>query len=131
VTAASWEPVDPFDLPEWLGTDAVVWSADSGLYAGFRVAGSLSGDGRESIGCDLLAVDEAYPAPVCEEALRGSAHEAWRRGEVFLASIDGRLVLAVPGTGFDADRALDAIARLARAVGSRPSAYAVLLRPGD
>ncbi len=31
--------IDPFDLPEWLGTHEVVWRADSGLRSGHLVRG--------------------------------------------------------------------------------------------
>ena len=33
--------VDPFDLPDWLGTDEVTWSADAGLRTGHHVRGNL------------------------------------------------------------------------------------------
>ena len=45
-------------------------------------------------------------------------------------SYDGRLTLTVPGRDFTADRVLDALARLARAVGASPDDYAALLRLG-
>ncbi len=40
------------------------------------------------------------------------------------------LTLAVPGRRFDADLVLEAIARLAKAVGAPPDDWAVLLRLG-
>jgi hypothetical protein len=123
-------PVDPFDLPEWLGEDDVTWAADSGLRNGYAVPGVLTGSGHEPIQCDLLAVDEAYPVPVADEKTRHDAHQAWRHGQVLLVSVDSRLTLAVPGTGFDADRVLDALGRLAKAVGASAEHYTVLLRIG-
>ena len=39
-------------------------------------------------------------------------------------------MLAVPGTGFGADLVLDALGRLAKAVGARAERYAALLRLG-
>jgi hypothetical protein len=54
----------------------------------------------------------------------------WRHGEVLLASDGPRLLLAVPGTRVDTDAALEAVGRLARAVGARPGSYAVRLRVG-
>lgn len=129
----SGEPteVDPFDLPDWLGEAEVTWSADAGLRTGHRVPGRLTGgSGEDEVACDLLAVDEAYPAPVTSTALRSHAHQSWQHGQILLASYDSRLTLLVPGTGFDADRVLDALERLARAVGATPARYAARLRLG-
>ena len=83
-----------------------------------------------SLDCDLLAVDEAYPAPVIDDGLRLRVHQAWRHGQVLIGQYDGRLVLAVPGTRFDAERVLDTLGRLARAVGGTPDNMAALLRIG-
>lgn len=122
--------VDPFDLPDWLGTSQVVWHADVGLRTGHLVAGRLvSGD--DVLACDLLAVDEAYPTPVADDDTRHRAHQAWRHGQVLLGEHADRLTLAVPGTRFDAERVLDALARLARAVGGSPDNMAALLRIGS
>lgn len=122
--------VDPFDLPEWLGTIDVVWSADSGLAAGHHVRGRLTGVGQPDLACDLLAVDEAYPAPVVDDESRLRVHQAWRHGQVVVGQYDGRLVLAVPGTLFGPEAVLDALGRLARAVGAHAERYAALLRLG-
>jgi hypothetical protein len=122
--------VDAFDLPEWLGERPVVWLPDGGI-VGHHLAGQLTCDGAESLPCDLLAIDEAYPKPVADDELRHQAHQAWRHGEVLLANLDGRLTLALPGTWFTADRVLEALSRLAKAVGARPGSFAALLRPGD
>ncbi|CAA9375740.1 MAG: hypothetical protein AVDCRST_MAG60-485 [uncultured Nocardioides sp.] len=121
--------VDPFDLPDWLGVSQVVWHADQGLRTGHLVAGRLvSGD--EVLACDLLAVDEAYPVPVTDDDSRHRAHQAWRHGQVLVGEYAERLTLAVPGTRFDAERVLDSLARLARAVGGSPENMAALLRIG-
>ena len=130
--------IDPFDLPEWLGTRDVVWRADSGLRTGHLVRGRLAGgDGTgEAVDlvCDLLAVDEAYPEPVVDDATRLRVHQAWRHGQVVIGSIDttdgARMVLAVPGTRFGPDLVLEALGRLARAVGAHAESYAALLRIG-
>ncbi len=145
---ASITDIDPFDLPEWLGTRDVVWHADSGLRTGHLVRGRLvagddgsGGDGAAAdIVCDLLAVDEAYPEPVVDDATRLRVHQAWRHGQVVVGSLDGsggsggsggtRMVLAVPGTGFGPDLVLEALGRLARAVGAHAESYAALLRIG-
>ena len=131
--------IDPFDLPEWLGTGDVVWRADAGLRTGHHVRGRLTtgddsggADDPRQLVCDLLAVDEAYPEPVVDDATRLRVHQAWRHGQVVVGSLDSadgpRMVLAVPGTGFGPDLVLDALGRLARAVGARAERYAALLR---
>lgn len=122
--------VDPFDLPEWLGTREVTWTPDEGLRTGHLVAGGLTTPERDFLGCDLLAVDEAYPAPVVADEPRARAHQAWQHGQVMLGERGGRLTLAVPGTGFDADLVLESLARLARAVGGSPERFAAHLRIG-
>lgn len=123
-----WTAVDPFELPEWLGVDPVTWSAVGPLSAGI-VPGVLSSDrdGAE-LPCDLLAADVAVPAPVVDEPTRVRVHETWRRGEAHLLAREGRLTLGAPGVDFGAPRVLDAVARLARAVGAPPDHFAVRLR---
>lgn len=128
-TPADLDPVDPFDLPEWLGAEEVAWHPESGVRTGHLVRGQLAA-GEERLGCDLLAVDEAWPAPVADEAARRRAHQAWRHGQVDVVRRGERLTLAVPGTSFTADRVLDALERLARAVGADPERYAAHLRIG-
>jgi len=129
---AALTDTDPFDLPEWLGTSDVVWRADAGLSTGHLVEGRLSAaeDPALEIVCDLLAVDEAYPAPVVDDATRLRVHQAWRHGQVVVGERGSRLALAVPGTGFGPELVLEALGRLARAVGARPERYAALLRLG-
>lgn len=129
--ALDYTGTDPFDLPAWLGTGEVVWSADSGLRTGHCVRGVLTGQGPAlSLPCDLLAVDVAYPEPVVLEATRSDVHRAWHDGQVHVGEVDGRLTLGVPGTLVGAEMAMDALERLARAVGGDPEHYAVLLRIG-
>lgn len=122
--------VDPFDLPEALGSGPVTWSSTDALAAGHLVRGVLEASDDSRLDCDLLAVDQAYPAPVASEAVRLLVHQAWRHGQVHLMSYDGRLTLLVPGTSFTADLAMDAISRLAKALGATPSSFAVHLRLG-
>ncbi len=124
-------PVDPFDLPDWLGVADVTWSTDEGLRTGPVVAGRLVAPGEEPIACDLLAVDEAYPAPIAGDDVRLGAHQSWRHGEVHLVERHDRLAIAVPGTAFTADLVIDALERLARAVGAPADRYSVLLRIGE
>jgi hypothetical protein len=126
----SFDDVDPFDLPTWLGEDDVTWVAEGGLRDQHRVPGTLSSPGHADVPCDLYAVDEAYPRPVAPEDVRTRAHQAWRHGEVLLVQVDARLTLAVPGTGFDAERVLDTLGRLAKAVGASADHVAVRLRIG-
>jgi hypothetical protein len=122
--------VDPFDLPEWLGEADVTWTAEAGLRSGHAVPGHLVADGHDELPCDLLALDVAYPMPVATDSVRHDAHQAWRHGQVLLVEAGGRLTLAVPGTGFTADLVLDALGRLAKAVGASEDHYSVRLRIG-
>ena len=120
-------PLDPFDLPDWLGTRQISWVARSSVRGASHVRGCLAGGGEE-IACDLLAADVAYPQPLLAEAWRRQAHQAWEYGQVLLVSYDGRLTLAVPGTAYSADGALEAVGRLAKAVGVEPDRFVVCLR---
>ena len=52
--------------------------------------------------------------------MRSRAHRAWRHGQVLLVEHDARLTLAVPARELDAELVLDALARLAKAVGASP-----------
>ncbi len=127
--------IDPFDLPDWLGEGEVVWTPEGAIHDTHHVPGTLTGGGDQeaggqSLACALLAVDEAYPRPVADDELRHQTHQAWRHGEVFLASRSGRLTLCVPGTTFNAERVLETVARLAKAVGAPPESFSVLLRLG-
>ncbi len=128
----SWVDLDPFDLPEWLGESDVTWTPETGVRTGHHVLGVLSGDAGsdEPVPCDLLAIDEAYPAPVADDATRLRAHQAWRHGQILLVGQPDRVTLAVPGTEFTADRVIDALSRLAKAVGAHPERYAAHLRIG-
>lgn len=119
--------VDPFDLPEWLGETEVTWHASSSIRGSHHVAGDLVGEDA-SLPCDLLAADLAFPEPVVPEAWRRAVHEQWRLGQVLLVELDGRLTLAAPGTEFTADGVLDALARLAKAVGVKPARFVAALR---
>lgn len=130
IVEGSFEAIDPFDLPEWLGEADVTWSAQAGVRRGHAVPGVLTGEGQEPIPCDLLAVDPAYPVPVAPEGVRHDAHQAWRHGQVLVVGLDHRITLAVPGTAFTADLVLEAVGRLALAVGASIDRYSVLLRIG-
>jgi hypothetical protein len=52
----------------------------------------------------------------------------WRHGEVLVAVDGPRILLVVPGSRVDTETALEAVRRLAKAVGARPGCYAVRLR---
>ncbi|MFP5252391.1 MAG: hypothetical protein ACLGH4_01165 [Actinomycetes bacterium] len=119
--------VDPFDLPEWLAEGDVTWTATTSVHAGHLVTGELAG-GPGVLPCDLLGVDQAFPVPVLGDDWRRQSHQAWTHGQVLLLEHDGRLTLAVPGTGFTADRALEALGRFAKAVGARPGSYLAAIR---
>lgn len=121
-------PLDPFDLPEWLGEREVTWAPATGVRRQQHVPGTLTGEGGEELACDLLAVDTAYPAAVVVEADRVRAHQSWQRDQVHLGERADRLTLLVPGHEFTADLALTAVGRLARSVGADPHRYLVTLR---
>lgn len=119
--------VDPFELPEWLGHEEVTWVAASSVREAPQVRGDLRG-AASSVGCDLLAADLAYPAPLLDPAWRTMAHQQWTHGQVLLLRYDARLTLAVPGTDFTADLVLESLGRLARAVGVDPVRFVAALR---
>lgn len=123
--------VDPFDLPEWLGTAQVTWEPEGGIGGAALVRGLLRAPGGASMPGDLLAVDLAYPRPVADERTRTRAHQAWRHGQVLLVAYDGRLTLAVPGSVHTADGLLEGVGRLAKAVGASVEDYSVRLRLGE
>jgi hypothetical protein len=122
--------VDPFDLPDWLGTEEVVWSSDVPLRGSAHVAGHLSARGHDDLACDLLAVDQAFPTPVTDDATRLRAHQVWEHGQVLVVRQAGRLTLAAPGRRWGPDRTLETIARFARAVGATGDRFAVQMRVG-
>jgi hypothetical protein len=121
------EAVDAFDLPEWLGVDEVTWTALTSLGSDPRVTGLLTG-GSGELPCDVLACDLAYPRTVVEEQWRSAAHRAWQLGETQLLSFDGRLTLLVPGTAVAVEDALEAVRRLAKAVGAPSDRFTITLR---
>jgi len=127
VTAPHVAAVDPFDLPEWVGISKVEWAASSSIHGSHLVAGELTGSG-ERTPCDLLACDQAFPQVVLADDWRCMAHQSWTHDQVLLVEYDGRLTLAVPGTGFTADLVLDALSRLAKAVGVSPTEFVAALR---
>ncbi len=119
--------VDPFDLPEWLGQVEVTWHATSGVSGSHHISGDLTG-GATPQSCDLLAVDVAYPQPVIDAEWRRAAHQQWTHGQVLLLRYADRMTLAVPGTDFTADRVLETLGRLAKAVGVKPARFVAALR---
>lgn len=123
------EEVDPFDLPDWLGVEEVTWSAVTSLGAGHRVSGVLAGTpSGETLACDILACDLAYPHSVLDEKWRAAGHHAWGLGEALLVRYAGRLTVVVPGTSVGVESALDAVRRLAKAVGARSQRFTVAIR---
>jgi hypothetical protein len=118
---------DAFDLPEWVGTQAVTWRSEAPLDSGYRIVGELRGDGDHRLPFDLLAADTAYPTVVCSDLERHDAHQAWQFGEVVLLEIDARVCAAVPARLFDANLACEAMRRVARAVGADLSRFWVSL----
>lgn len=126
------DDVDPFDLPDWLGQEEVEWRPEQHLGSRALISGRLQrAGGDEVLACDLLAVDEAYPAPVAADDLRTRAHQTWRHDQVLLVSRDQRLTLAVPGSRVSTEQALTALSRLALAVAAEPHRFAAVLRVGQ
>ena len=118
---------DPFELPEWLGTEPVTWTAQTGVRGAHWITGCL-GAGEERLPCDLMAADVAYPQPLLADEWRRAAHQAWEHGQVLLLQYDGRLTLAVPGTAYSADGTLETLSRLAKAVGVPAARFTVCLK---
>ncbi|MBA2445375.1 MAG: hypothetical protein H0V49_08605, partial [Nocardioidaceae bacterium] len=104
---------DAFDLPDWLGTEPVTWTSTTNLTDAAHVCGEVVSGAGHRHRLDLLAVDSAYPAPVCPELERRAAHQAWHLGEVLLLQMDGQLAAAAPGTRFDANVACEVVRRVA------------------
>lgn len=119
--------VDAFDLPDWIGTAAVTWMADADLDAGPHVKGVLVGGSQRYV-LDLLAVDAAYPRPVCPEPERRLVQQAWEFGEILLLDAGGRLAAGTPGHRFDPTLVCEAIRRVARSVAAAPGNFTVSLR---
>jgi hypothetical protein len=118
---------DPFELPEWLGTEPVTWTAQTGVRGARWITGCL-GAGEEQLPCDLMAADVAYPQPLLADEWRRAAHQAWEHGQVLLLQYGDRLTLAVPGTAYSADGALETLSRLAKAVGVPAARFTVCLK---
>ncbi|MGC4111948.1 MAG: hypothetical protein QM747_16340 [Nocardioides sp.] len=127
----SYAEQDAFDLPEWLGESEVVWRSENDLRRSHRVVGALLAPGHDPVFCDLLAVDDAYPSPAAADPLRVRAHQVWQNGEVLVARDGDRVLLVVPGSRVPTDAAIQAIGRLARAVGARAGSWSVQLRIGS
>ena len=126
--------LDPFDLPDWLGDRRGHLDLPRpALRAGHLVAGALQ----------PARIPRPTPSPATCSPSTGLPGAGRRRAPTapaptrpgsparcHLVARDGRLTLAVPGTGFGADLVLDALGRLARAVGADPERYRACLRLG-
>jgi hypothetical protein len=123
----AWSVADPFDLPEWVGAEQLLWSTGETESAAL-IVGALTGESGDTLGLDLLCADVAYPATVVDERRRHDAHQAWHFGQVLLLERDGRLAMAVPTTRWDADAVCEALRRFAKAIGVPPSQISVMLR---
>ncbi len=129
--------VDAFDLPEWVGEREVEWTSATELGTPL-VPGELAPHGGpqgedgaaapKPLACDLLACDRAYPEPVLPERWRREGHSQWALGEVLLLDVSGRLTLVTPGVDIGVDTALEALRRLAKAVGAPSSRFIAALR---
>ena len=128
--------VDAFDLPEWVGERDVVWRSDVALGTPL-VTGTLSADDGDDAGdadhpepmpCDLLACDRAYPEPALPEQWRREAHSQWALQQVLLVEVRERLTLVCPGVDVETATVLEALRRLAKAVGVPSSRFTAALR---
>jgi hypothetical protein len=124
--------VDPFELPDWLAAEQVLWHATDErlhLHGTATVHGEVRPlHGGEPLELDLLAVDVAWPKAVCDEESRHLAHEAWHYGQVALLDVGGRTTLGVPCTEFSSDLVCEAVRRFGKAVGAEPAHFLVQLR---
>jgi hypothetical protein len=118
---------DAFDLPDWLGTEPVRWRADSSLEGPPHVRGTVGAAGGRSHPLDVLAVDAAYPAPVCPERERTAVHQAWQFGEVALLAVGGRIAAGVPGRAVDLELLCEALRRFAKSVGAPSGNFTVAI----
>lgn len=123
----AFQTFDPFDLPDWLGTDHVTWHGAGLLSDEPVVTGCLDSQGRTQP-LDLLAVDAAYPRALCPAQQRHDAHQAWHFGEVLLLGADDRVAAAVPAVRVDANLVVDTIRRVAKAIGAPSDNFTVMLR---
>ena len=121
--------LDPFDLPEWLVSEQVVWKALESVVDKSVVKGQLHAvdAAHAPFRLDLVAVDAAWPTAECSPQDRRAAHQAWHFGQVVVLRHDRVSALGVPTALFSADFTLEALRRFARAVGSDPWRYAVHL----
>lgn len=125
--ASGWSVADPFDLPDWLGSEELRWTTKETGSASF-IEGQLTGDGDHVLRLDMLCADVAFPATVVSEQQRHDVHQAWHFGQVLLLVHDGRHAVAVPTTRWDADTGCEALRRFAKAIGVPPSQLSVVLR---
>jgi hypothetical protein len=118
---------DAFDLPDWLGTDPVRWRADSSIVGSPHVRGTVGAAGGRTHALDVLAVDAAFPKPVCPERERTAVHQAWQFGEVALLTVGDRIAAGVPGREIDLDLLCEALRRFAKSVGAPTGNYTVAI----
>ena len=121
-------PVDAFDLPDWLGTSEVAWTARSSVRGAARVEGVPE---RRGGGAGVRPAGRRPGLPGAAARGRLATSRRTRRGRTarsLLVEYDGRLTLAVPGTAYSADGALETVGRLAKAVGVAPGRFVVTLR---
>jgi hypothetical protein len=116
---------DAFELPDWLGTEAVQWRSDEPIAGGPLVRGSLHASDGRTQPLDLLAVDAAYPRPVCPDRERTAVHQAWHFGEVALLAVDDRVAAGLPGDEIGVELVCEALRRVAKSVGAPSGNYTV------
>ena len=122
-----WQVADPFDLPDWLGEQALTWTADSSI-GGSRATGALCAADERCLPLAVLGVDEAYPVPIVGDAVRRQVHQSWRYGQVALLEQRGSYALAAPAISVDVDMVCEALRRFAMAIGVAAERIRVLVR---
>ena len=124
---STWERAEPFELPDWLGHDDLVWSLDGPLAAA-QVRGTLRGAGEHQLRLDIVCADAAYPAPVVPELIRRECHLSWHHGQVMVLANAVSHALGVPVSDLDADTACEALRRFAAAIAVDVERVRVLIR---
>ena len=111
--------VDPFDLPEWLGEAEVDLDADARRTPRAPRARARS-PAPATTTCPATCWPSTTPTRSRWPTTTSAPAPTWPGGTArsCWCECEDRLTLAVPGTSFTADLCLDAIGRLAKAVGA-------------
>ena len=109
----------------------MIWRPEGGIRAATRWRVALSGGGGAAARATCSPSTRPIPSRSPTTSCGTRPTRPGGTGRCSWSTYDGRLTLAVPGTEFTADRVLETLARLAKAVGARPGSFAALLRLGE